>query len=76
MVKTNLTSSFYYKSASRGTSSLVIPRRHADYRNKVSLLEKPGAMLVENGEIGAWKRLKREEQAREETDEIRVALNY
>ncbi|KAL9188135.1 hypothetical protein ACHAXT_006513 [Thalassiosira profunda] len=68
----------------RGTTQMEVPQRpaqsyldaYADYRNKVSLLEKPGAMLVQNGEIDAWKRLKRQERAREETDEIRAALNY
>jgi len=33
-------------------------------------------MLVQNGEIDTWKRLKRQEKAREDTDEIRAALNY
>ena len=33
-------------------------------------------MLVQNGEIYAWKRLKWEERVREDADEVRAALNY
>ena len=40
------------------------------------MLEKLGAMLVQCGEIDAWRRLKREERVREDANEIRVALNY
>jgi hypothetical protein len=32
-------------------------------------------MLVQSGEIDTWKRLKRQERAREENDEIRAAFN-
>jgi len=68
----------------KGTSPIDVPQQPAqsylksyeDYRNSVSILEKPGAMLVQNGEIDTWKRLKRQEKAREDTDEIRAALNY
>lgn len=68
----------------RGTAAVEVPKQpakayldsYAQYRNKVSLLEKPGAMLVQSGEIDAWKRLKRQEKAREEADEARAALNY
>lgn len=68
----------------RGTTPIDVPQQparsyldsYADYRSKVSILEKPGAMLVQNGEIDAWKRLKREEKARENADEVRAALNY
>ena len=68
----------------RGTTPIEMPQQpaksyldaYADYRKSVSILEKPGAMLVQNGEIDAWKRLKRQEKLREETDEIRAALNY
>lgn len=49
---------------------------YSEYRSKVSLLEKPGAVLVQNGEIDAWRRLKREERVREDADEVRAALNY
>jgi hypothetical protein len=38
-------------------------------------LEQPGALLIQSGEIGAWRRLKRQERVREETDQIRAALN-
>lgn len=68
----------------RGTTPMEVPQKpaqsylnaYAEYRDRVSILEKPGAMLVQNGEIDTWKRLKRQEKAREETDEIRAALNY
>jgi len=68
----------------RGTKPIEVPQQpaksyldaYADYRRSVSILEKPGAMLVQNGEIDAWKRLKRQERLREESDEIRAALNY
>eukprot|EP00956_Cyclotella_meneghiniana_P016680 scaffold26497_cov61-Cyclotella_meneghiniana.AAC.4 len=68
----------------RGTTPIDIPQQpaksyldsYANYRNTVSILERPGAMLVQNGEIDTWKRLKRQEKAREESDEIRAALNY
>jgi len=68
----------------KGTTPIDVPQQPAqsylksyeEYRNQVSILEKPGAMLVQNGEIDTWKRLKRQEKAREDTDEIRAALNY
>jgi hypothetical protein len=68
----------------RGTTPVEVPRRpaqqyldaYSDYRMGLSILEKPGAMLVQNGEIDAWRRLKREERAREDADEVRAALNY
>jgi hypothetical protein len=44
-------------------------------RQQLPLLAKPGAMLVQSGEIDTWKRLKRQERRREEEDEIRAALN-
>ncbi|KAL3823579.1 hypothetical protein ACHAXA_002920 [Cyclostephanos tholiformis] len=49
---------------------------YSDYRSGLSMLEKLGAMLVQCGEIDAWRRLKREERVREDANEIRVALNY
>ena len=68
----------------RGTTPIDVPQQpaksyldsYAEYRNKVSILQKPGAMLVQNGEIDTWKQLKRQEKAREDADEIRAALNY
>ena len=56
----------------RGTVPIEVPQQpaqsylnaYAEYRNRVSILEKPGAMLVQNGEIDTWKRLKRQEKAR------------
>ena len=33
-------------------------------------------MLVQSGEIDTWKRLKRQEKVREDSDEVRAALNY
>ena len=68
----------------RGATPVEVPRMPArqylnaydEYRRVLSLFEKPGAMLVQNGEIDAWKRLKREERAREDADEVRAALNY
>ena len=68
----------------RGYQSIDVPRQpaksyldsYAQYRNSVSILEKPGALLVQNGEIDTWKRLKRQEKAREDKDEVRAALNF
>ena len=68
----------------RGTAPIEVPTQpaksyldaYADYRRSVSILEKPGALLVQKGEIDAWKRLKRQERLREDADEIRAALNY
>ena len=68
----------------RGTTPIEVPQQpaksyldaYADYRRSVSILEKPGALLVQKGEIDAWKRLKRQERLREDADEIRAALNY
>ena len=67
----------------RGYQPIDVPKQpaqsyldsYAHYRNSVSLLEKPGALLVQNGEIDTWKRLKRQEKAREDADEVRAALN-
>lgn len=42
---------------------------------QASWLQKPGAMLVQNGELDTWKRLKRQERQKESQDEIRAALN-
>lgn len=68
----------------RGTTPMAVPQQPAkqylnaydEYRRHLSLLEKPGAILVQNGEIDAWKRLKREERSREDADEVRAAFNY
>lgn len=68
----------------RGYQSIEVPKQparsyldsYAQYRNRVSILEKPGALLVQNGEIDTWKRLKRQEKAREDKDEVRAALNF
>ncbi len=68
----------------KGTKPIEVPQQpaksyldaYADYRKSVSILEKPGAMLVQNGEIDAWKRLKRQERLKEDKDEVRAALNY
>ena len=67
----------------RGYQSIDVPKQpaqsyldsYAQYRNSISLLERPGALLVQNGEIDTWKRLKRQEKAREDADEVRAALN-
>ena len=68
----------------RGYQSIDVPKQpaksyldsYAQYRNSVSLLERPGVLLVQNGEIDTWKRLKRQEKAREDRDEVRAALNF
>jgi hypothetical protein len=44
-------------------------------REQLNVLAQPGALLVQSGEIAAWKRLKRQERRDEEADEIRAALN-
>lgn len=67
-----------------GTTPIKVPQQpaksyldaYASNRKSISPLEKPGAMLVQQGEIDTWKRLKRQEKAREDTDEIRAAFNY
>lgn len=61
----------------------AVPQRPAKqyldtYKNNIdrlNILEKPGGLLVRSGEIDTWKRLKRQERARESNDEIRAALN-
>ena len=68
----------------RGYQSVDVPKQpaksyldsYAQYRSSVSLLERPGALLVQNGEIDTWKRLKRQEKVREDADEVRAALNF
>ena len=67
----------------RSLSLSPIPKRPAKQyldsyqRNldQMNLLQKPGALLVQSGEIDAWKRLKRQERYKEQSDEIRAALN-
>ena len=44
-------------------------------RKSLPLAFQPGALLVQNGEIDSWRRLKRQEAAKESEDEIRAALN-
>jgi hypothetical protein len=44
-------------------------------REQLSLLEQPGAYFTQNGEMDAWRQLKRRERNLEEQDEIRAALN-
>ena len=44
-------------------------------RQQLPLAFQPGALLVQNGEINAWRRLKRQEAVQESQDEIRAALN-
>lgn len=43
--------------------------------DRLDILEKPGGLLVQSGEIDTWKRLKRQERVRESNDEIRAAFN-
>jgi len=43
--------------------------------DQLNILEKPGGLLVQSGEIDTWKRLKRQERARESADEVRAAFN-
>lgn len=48
------------------------------YRNVVNelpLLERPGALLAQRGEIAAWKRLKRQERLKESQNDYRAAFN-
>ena len=44
-------------------------------RKNLPLAFQPGALLVQNGEIDSWRRLKRQEAVQESQDEIRAALN-
>ncbi|KAL3938946.1 MAG: hypothetical protein SGARI_001548 [Bacillariaceae sp.] len=44
-------------------------------RKELPLVFQPGALLVQNGEIDTWRRLKRQEAVREKQDDIRAALN-
>jgi len=48
---------------------------YAENRRKVDAVFKPGALLVQSGEIAAWLRLQGEERQKEQQDEIREALN-
>lgn len=50
-------------------------RRYQENINVAPMLAKPGAFLVGNGEIDAWRRLKRQEKDRESQDEVRSAFN-
>ena len=69
----NYTSKFSAVPTTPGRQYLEAYQRN---REKMPLLEQPGAFLFENGEIDAWRRrLKRQERAREEIDEVRAALN-
>jgi len=68
----NYTTKFSPVPKAPGRQYLEAYRRN---REKLSLLEQPGALLFENGEIDTWRRLKRQERAREEIDEVRAALN-
>ena len=68
----NYTSKFSAVPTTPGRQYLEAYQRN---REKMPLFEKPGAFLFENGEIDAWRRLKRQERAREEIDEVRAALN-
>ena len=68
----------------RGYQSMDVPQRpaqsyldsYAKERSDLPMLAKPGAALVQNGEIDTWKRLKRQEKVREDADEVRAALNF
>lgn len=44
-------------------------------RAQLNVLQQPGALLVERGEILAWKRLKRQEYRAQQADAVRAALN-
>eukprot|EP00978_Attheya_sp_CCMP212_P010824 scaffold26301_cov52-Attheya_sp.AAC.9 len=73
----------FTRSSSSENNVLAVPKQPAKQyleaykqtRENMNWLEQPGAWLVQNGEIDTWKRLKRQERARESTDEIRAALN-
>jgi hypothetical protein len=50
-------------------------KSYEESRQKLPLLAQPGAILMQQGEIMTWQRLKRRERASESADEIRAALN-
>lgn len=74
------------QNVTRGYDVGVLPKQpaqsyldsYARRRNELPFLAQPGAALVQNGEIDTWKRLKRQERAREESDEyqVRAAFNW
>lgn len=50
--------------------------RYERNRNELSILQQPGALLVQRGEIGAWRNLQRRERKTTFKQPVRAALNY
>jgi hypothetical protein len=50
--------------------------RYERNRQELSLLQQPGALLVERGEIAAWQNLRRRERRQSLSQPVRAAFNY
>jgi hypothetical protein len=50
--------------------------RYERNRHELSLLQQPGALLVERGEIAAWQNLRQRERRQSQSQPARAALNY
>lgn len=78
--KRNISSSLLSLSSDRPPKQKYTPAKayldtYDRNRQQLPLAFQPGALLVQNGEINAWRRLKRQEAVQESQDEIRAALN-
>lgn len=72
---------YFDDTAKSGKLSTTIPAktfldRYERNRNELSILQQPGALLVQRGEIGAWRNLQRRERSNMKTQPVRAALNY
>jgi hypothetical protein len=50
--------------------------RYERNRRAMSMVQRPGALLVERGEINAWQNLRRRERRMSQTQPARAAMNY
>jgi hypothetical protein len=50
--------------------------RYERNRHELTLLQQPGALLVERGEIAAWQNLRQRERRQSQSQPARAALNY
>jgi hypothetical protein len=50
--------------------------RYERNRRAMSVVQRPGALLVERGEINAWQNLRRRERRMSQTQPARAAMNY
>jgi hypothetical protein len=76
--KQNFTSSYDVNTSipsKRTGISTSYKERYDDNRSKLNLIQQPGALFVQRGEIATWERLQQKEYELEQNDEIRKALN-